>query len=441
MAPTFPTANARPDKAARLFKTQARAAELGGRCLARRYVDNKAKMAFECSEGHLFEKSFNKLFQVGRRSWCPHCAEQSQRYDQSAFLSTVAERGGICAGPLPVPLRYESTVALECALGHGWTAEAGRVTHSGQWCPKCAKAARGPRLDIAKAREICASKGGRCLSEGFRNRKDRIECECAKGHRWLTTPFGLQYSESWCHVCVEESRCNTAEERAAGLARLRAHAAEQGGACLSEEYTNSNERYDFRCSKGHSWSAHARNVLLGGSWCPECSGRLGETLAIAFARKASGLEFAKERPRWLMGRFGKPLELDAHCEARGLAIEYQGQQHYEFIPGWHKTIENFEAGRDRDRLKRELCAARGVLLFEIANAARPNKERVEAEVRAQAASAAIPAGFNPIFEEFASTMNRLEALFEGLGCRELGPLGKAHAARMLAQAQHPTAGL
>jgi len=59
------------------------------------------------------------------------------------------------------------------------------------------------------------------------------------------------------------------------------------------------------------------------------------------------------------------MELDGYSESLGLAFEYQGIQHYELCPWLHKTQQAFEAQKQRDQEKRELCKAHGVTLIEV----------------------------------------------------------------------------
>lgn len=56
-----------------------------------------------------------------------------------------------------------------------------------------------------------------------------------------------------------------------GLARLHAQAEKLGGVCLSTEYPEAADRYQFRCAEGHEWSAISASVLAG-RWCRKCAG-------------------------------------------------------------------------------------------------------------------------------------------------------------------------
>ena len=59
------------------------------------------------------------------------------------------------------------------------------------------------------------------------------------------------------------------------------------------------------------------------------------------------------------------LELDCYIKDRKLAIEYDGEQHYEYPNIFHKTREEFDRQQSNDREKDSLCKERGVHLIRI----------------------------------------------------------------------------
>jgi hypothetical protein len=76
--------------------------------------------------------------------------------------------------------------------------------------------------------------------------------------------------------------------------------------------------------------------------------------------------FEKIRPKWLINKkTNKPLELDIYCDELKLAIEYNGEQHYKFIPYFHKDESNFEFQCERDILKNNLCKEQNVKLITV----------------------------------------------------------------------------
>jgi hypothetical protein len=79
----------------------------------------------------------------------------------------------------------------------------------------------------------------------------------------------------------------------------------------------------------------------------------------------SGLPFPKSYPGWLrLGKGGSALELDGYCEELGVAFEYHGIQHREFVPHFHRGgAGDLEDQQARDRVKAEACEKEGVELL------------------------------------------------------------------------------
>lgn len=67
------------------------------------------------------------------------------------------------------------------------------------------------------------------------------------------------------------------------------------------------------------------------------------------------------------------LELDCYDESLKLAVEYNGAQHYKYIPYFHKNKEAFLNQKYRDQMKRHLCRENGVNLIEVPNTVQVDK--------------------------------------------------------------------
>lgn len=65
------------------------------------------------------------------------------------------------------------------------------------------------------------------------------------------------------------------------------------------------------------------------------------------------------------GRFN--LELDCYDDSLKLAVEYNGAQHYKYIPYFHKNKEAFLNQKYRDDMKRRICRENRVNLIEVPN--------------------------------------------------------------------------
>lgn len=76
------------------------------------------------------------------------------------------------------------------------------------------------------------------------------------------------------------------------------------------------------------------------------------------------------RPEFLKNpKTGRCLEIDAYHPEMKVGIEYNGIQHYVFPNHLHfdtpEGKEAFEAGVERDNIKRDICVDRGIKLIEI----------------------------------------------------------------------------
>jgi hypothetical protein len=59
------------------------------------------------------------------------------------------------------------------------------------------------------------------------------------------------------------------------------------------------------------------------------------------------------------------LELDCYNKHLGLAVEYNGVQHYKYVPYFHKTKDSFHNQKYRDYMKRQMCERNGIYLIEV----------------------------------------------------------------------------
>jgi len=66
------------------------------------------------------------------------------------------------------------------------------------------------------------------------------------------------------------------------------------------------------------------------------------------------------------------LELDCYDQDLRLAVEYNGAQHYKYIPYFHKNKEAFYNQKYRDDMKRRMCKDNGVYLIEVPNTVKVN---------------------------------------------------------------------
>lgn len=97
----------------------------------------------------------------------------------------------------------------------------------------------------------------------------------------------------------------------------------------------------------------------------------GERICRKFLEDTLGEQFAKCRPDFLRNpvtsrdKAAHNLEIDCYSPKLKLGVEYNGEQHYKFIPHFHKNYEAFRLQQYRDELKRRMCSDNNVTLIEV----------------------------------------------------------------------------
>lgn len=74
--------------------------------------------------------------------------------------------------------------------------------------------------------------------------------------------------------------------------------------------------------------------------------------------------FPNVRPAFLKNSItGHRLEIDCCNLDLRLGVEYNGRQHYEFVPSMHRTMDAFRTQQYRDEMKARLCKENGFNLI------------------------------------------------------------------------------
>jgi hypothetical protein len=90
----------------------------------------------------------------------------------------------------------------------------------------------------------------------------------------------------------------------------------------------------------------------------------GETECRRVVEHLTGKPFPKTRPSFMMnGVSGYNLELDCYNDELKIAVEYNGEQHYKYIPYFHTSKDAFYNLKYRDDMKQRLCEQNGINLI------------------------------------------------------------------------------
>ena len=93
----------------------------------------------------------------------------------------------------------------------------------------------------------------------------------------------------------------------------------------------------------------------------------GEKLCRKFLKKYFNLPFRSCKPSYLKNpETGACLEYDCYEGSLKLAVEYQGKQHYEYVPHFHRNgVRDFNEQQRKDALKVKLSEKVGVWLIRV----------------------------------------------------------------------------
>ena len=121
----------------------------------------------------------------------------------------------------------------------------------------------GLQLSIAIMKEVANKKGGRCLSEYYKNNKTKLRWQCANDHKWWARPDMVMRKKNptWCCVCSGKARI--------GREVITASADRWGGALYSQTVRGMHHEVLWLCGVGHLFKATPSNVKFG-HWCPMC---------------------------------------------------------------------------------------------------------------------------------------------------------------------------
>jgi len=323
----------------------------GGLCLETEYKDNKNPMRWRCKEGHEWVMNFSYI--KNKKGWCTECSG-NKKYTLEECQEVAVSRGGLCLETEYIHSRKK--MRWMCKEEHEWTARFTCIKNRGQWCSVCSGNAK---LTIEECHEVANSRGGECLETEYKDNKTKMRWRCEEGHEWETFFGNIKNQSQWCADCGGRKKLTLEECQEVAVCR--------GGECLETEYINCGEKMRWRCKEEHEWEASFQDIKNSNSWCPDCMNGKSEKLCRQIIEELTGKKFSSVRPDFLKHyKTGYNLELDGYNEELKLAFEYNGKQHYEYTPFYHRGNYNiFIDQQERDKIKIQMCNNVGIKVIVI----------------------------------------------------------------------------
>lgn len=121
---------------------------------------------------------------------------------------------------------------------------------------------------------------------------------------------------------------------------------------LLSEYINIKTNIRVKCNNCGFIRDVKPNTLLSSCYCPKCEkrGSIGEKKISNFLEE-HGINFIPQMyfSNWNIGIH----YFDFYIPEYNLVLEFNGIQHYNFNEHFHKTVENFEHRKQKDKIKKE----------------------------------------------------------------------------------------
>jgi hypothetical protein len=159
-----------------------------GRCLSTRYINNRCPLLWRCKRGHRWkaQPSNVKGGKHKRGTWCPECYNFRRKFRAKSSIERMQglarRRGGLCLSK--DYLNSKCKLSWQCNGGHRWRAMPTPIRR-GSWCPVCA---RTQKLTLEECHALAAHKSGTCLSDCYKNKWTALLWQCALGHKWYAQP-------------------------------------------------------------------------------------------------------------------------------------------------------------------------------------------------------------------------------------------------------------
>jgi hypothetical protein len=215
-------------------------------------------------------------------------------------------------------------------------------------CPECAK---GPKRTLEEVKVISLSKGFQCLSNVYNGCNEQMEWRHIRCGFVKEATFSEIHRNTGCRKCSGTLKYTISD--------VKTSADTKGFVCLDNAYVNNLTPMRFVCNTCEMQRCVSFSTFLNFG-CGNCSRFLSERMCRTIFQAFLAKLFPKCRPSFL-----NSLELDGFCEELNLAFEYQGKQHFEFIPHFHLDDQALVRQQERDARKRLLCAEHAITLIEI----------------------------------------------------------------------------
>lgn len=323
------------------------------------YVRSIDKSVIICPEHGEFLQSANvHLRGVG----CPKCGRESgkirEKITPEIFLKRANElHNNKFKYDLTGFKNSASRVKIYCEK-HGWFEQSVLNHINGNTCPECAKEIKSQKMSngrqkfIENAVKIHGNKYDYSKVE-YINNHTKVCIICPEHGEFWQKPCGHLFGQG-CSKCV--GRGLTTEDFIKKAQKVHGDRYDYS----ESVYVASDKKIEIKCNQcGYKfWQKPWSHLQNHG--CPNCCSSKGEEMITNLLKEKNiQFEYQKRFPEWL----GKQ-SLDFYLPEYNVAIEYQGEQHFNNSRSFGSDPIEFEKiTTERDLRKKQLCEDNGIKLL------------------------------------------------------------------------------
>ena len=340
------------------------------------------KMKLWCKDGHQFNSSVNNYINGG--IGCRTCAGNipwSERIPE--LIDEIGKRGDTLimnikdleAGLLAQGKKFK--MKLKCKHGHQFNPSLDHYMNRKHGCPTCSGKVpwseripeiideigkRGDTL-IMNIKDLEAS-----LLAQAQNFKMKLRCK--HGHEFTPTVNHYMNRKHGCPTCSGKVPWSERIPELIDKIGKRGDTLIMNIKDLEAGLLAQGKKFKMKllCKDGHQFNSSVNNYMNHRHGCPECSMMRSEKTMVEIIEELFGDKVGKKAtPNFIRNPdTGRNLELDYYIESSRIAFEYNGIQHYEFSPFYHRNGEqDLQMQLRHDELKRRACDSEGITLVTI----------------------------------------------------------------------------
>lgn len=330
------------------------------------YINGRTKTTITCPVHGPFEQT-PEMHMAGQG--CPKC---SGRYNPTTdeFKSWFVEKFGDSFDLSEVDyLNNKTPIIVICPSGHRFERPPSYFTNSDYGCPICGYRSMGDSLMLTKEEFVnqAIQVHGALYSykeSDYKGMTVPVTIICKIHGRFSQRPQA-HLGGSGCVECGRE-RIRLAQKDSKEDFILKARQVHGWKYDYSKvEYVNSVTPVCITCpTHGDFWQMPISHTQ--GSGCPLCNESRGER-EIRKWLDEYGIEYIRQYrvdlPQALFSR--NNLKIDFFVPSHNIFIEFNGEQHYKYMPFFHESEEDFAIQQDRDHRLRTYCKQNKIRLIEI----------------------------------------------------------------------------